>query len=212
MSRIGTGFVELPAVRKLKSPPGEQLERLKLVRFVEPSSLCWARSDRVFGEPCHWSSNFFGDDVHHATCRTVAVTRGSRATWIPSIRSIISGGTQPVSPRVSLATPAQTNRIAAGDRLAVDQDQVFFRAHTTDINLAVVTALAAGGVTGQVNARHGADDFRPRHARADLRISSAVMVGNPGACKFCSAAVITMVSSCCAEAVLSSAMAGSATP
>ncbi|MNY51883.1 hypothetical protein D3C86_1875130 [compost metagenome] len=46
-----------------------------------------------------------------------------------------------------------------------------------------------------------------------LRISSAVMVETPGACRFCSAAVITMVSSCAALlAVLSSAIAGIAAP
>ena len=103
---------------------------------------------------------FFGDDVYHAACRAVAVARGCRTAdhfdTLDHLRRHPAG----IAAGVALAAPAQTNRVAAGDRLAVDQDQGVFRAHAANVNLTVVAALAAGGVPGQVNARHGADDFR----------------------------------------------------
>ena len=103
---------------------------------------------------------FFGNYVHHATCRTVAVARGGRTAdhfdALDHLRRHPAG----IAAGVTLAAPAQTNRVAAGDRLAVDQDQGVFRPHAANVNLTVVSALAAGGVSGQVNARHAADDFR----------------------------------------------------
>ena len=72
---------------------------------------------------------------------------------------------------IALAAPAQTDGVTAGNRFTVDQDQGVFRAHAADINLTVVPALAAGGVTGEVNARHGTNDFRDvarRRAFADF--------------------------------------------
>ena len=116
-------------------------------------------------------AGFFGDDIHHAAGGAVAVAGGGRAAnhfdtfdhlrWHPA--GIAAG--------VALAAPAKAHGVAAGDRLAVDQDQGIFRAHAADINLAVVAALAAGGVAGQVDPRHGANDLRDvarRGAFADL--------------------------------------------
>ena len=101
----------------------------------------------------------FGDDIHHAARCAVAVTRRRRAAqnfntlnhlrWYP-------GG---IAAGIALAAPAQTHGVAAAHRFAVNQDQGVFRAHAANINLAIVTALAAGGVAGQVNTRHGANDF-----------------------------------------------------
>ena len=103
---------------------------------------------------------FFGDDVHHAACRAVAVARGGRAAdhfdALDHLRRHPAG----IAAGVTLAAPAQTDGVTAGHRLAVDQDQGVFWPHAADINLTVIPALAAGGVTGQVNAWHGADDFR----------------------------------------------------
>ncbi len=103
---------------------------------------------------------FFGDDVHHATCRAIAVAGRSRAADHFDAFDHLRRHPAGITAGIALATPAQTDGVAAGDRLAVDQDQGVFRAHAANVNLAVVPALAAGGVAGQVNARHGADDFR----------------------------------------------------
>ncbi len=102
---------------------------------------------------------FFGDDIHHPTRCTVTVTGGGRATDHFDAFDHLWRHPAGIPAGITLAAPAQADGVTAGDRFAVDQDQGIFRAHTTDINLAVVTALAAGGVTGQVNARHGTDDF-----------------------------------------------------
>ena len=103
---------------------------------------------------------FFGDDVDHATCRAVAVAGGRRTTdhfdALDHLRRYPAG----IAPGITLAAPAQTDGVTAGNRFTVDQDQGVFRAHAADINLTVIPALAAGGVTGEVHARHGADDFR----------------------------------------------------
>ncbi|CZW94860.1 Uncharacterised protein [Enterobacter hormaechei] len=103
---------------------------------------------------------FFGDDVHHAARRTITVAGSSRATDHFDALDHLRRDPAGIAAGITLAAPAQTDGVAAGDRLAVDQDQGVFRAHAANVNLTVVPALAAGGVTGQVNARHGADDFR----------------------------------------------------
>jgi hypothetical protein len=136
----------------------------------------------VFHEPCHLIGRFFGDDIHHAARGTVAVARGGRATnnfnTFDHLRRYPAG----IAAGIALAAPAQTHRVTAGDRLAVDQDQGVFRAHAADINLAVVAALAAGGVAGQVNAGMVRMISETSRAGGFLRISSAVMVDTPGAC------------------------------
>ncbi len=102
---------------------------------------------------------FFGDDVHHAACRTVAVARGCRTADHFNTFDHLWRHPAGITAGIALAAPAQTDRVTAGHRLAVNQDQRVFRAHTANVNLTVVAALAAGGVPGQVHARHGADDF-----------------------------------------------------
>ncbi len=87
---------------------------------------------------------FFGDDIHHAARSSVAVTCCGRTTqhfntldhfrWHP-------GG---IATGITLAAPALTHGVTAGHRLTVDQNQGVFWTHTTNINLTVVTALAAG--------------------------------------------------------------------
>ncbi len=103
---------------------------------------------------------FFGDDVHHAARRAVTVAGSSRATDHFDALDHLRRDPAGIAAGITLAAPAQTDGVAAGDRLAVDQDQGVFRAHAANVNLTVIPALAAGGVAGQVNARHGADDFR----------------------------------------------------
>ncbi len=103
---------------------------------------------------------FFGDDIHHAASRAVAIACRGRTTqhfnaldhfwWDP-------GG---IATGITLAAPALTYGVTAGNRFTIDQNQGVFWPHAANIDLAVVAALTAGGVTGQVNAWHGTDDFR----------------------------------------------------
>ncbi|MNM37504.1 hypothetical protein D3C81_482410 [compost metagenome] len=101
-----------------------------------------------------------GDDVDHPAGRAVTVAGSSGAT--DDLDSLDLVGRHPVgvATAVTLAAPAVAHRVAAADRLAVDQNQGVLRAHATNVDLAVVATLAAGGVAGQVDSRHGADDLR----------------------------------------------------
>ena len=103
---------------------------------------------------------FFGDDIDHAARGAVAVAYRRRSTNDFNALDQLRWDPVGIAAGIALAAPAQADGVTAGDRFAINQDQGIFRAHAADINLAVVTALAAGGVAGQVNARHGADDFR----------------------------------------------------
>ncbi len=103
---------------------------------------------------------FFGDDIYHAARRAVAVAGRRRATKHFDTFNHLRRHPVGVASGVALAAPAQTHRVTAGDGLAVNQDQGVFRPHTANIDLAIIAALAAGGVAGQVDAGHGADDFR----------------------------------------------------
>lgn len=102
---------------------------------------------------------FFGDNVHHAACSTVTVTGCRRAANHFDAFNHFRWNPAGIAAGIALATPAQTDGIAAGNRFAVNQDQGVFRSHAANVNLAIVAALAAGGVAGQVYAWHGTDDF-----------------------------------------------------
>ncbi|MNS74759.1 hypothetical protein D3C72_1082430 [compost metagenome] len=102
---------------------------------------------------------FFGDDIHHAARCAVTVTRGRRATNDFDALNHFRRHPAGIATGIAFAAPAQTDGVTAGDRFAVDQDQGVFRAHAANVDLAVVAALAAGGVPGQVHARHGTNDF-----------------------------------------------------
>ncbi len=104
-------------------------------------------------------AGLLGDDVDHAARGAVAVARGGRAAQHFDAFDHFRRHPGGITARVALAAPALTHRVAAGGRFAVDQNQGVFRAHAADIDLAIVAALAAGGVAGQVNPGHGADQF-----------------------------------------------------
>ncbi len=89
-------------------------------------------------------ATFFGDDIHHAASRTVAIAcRGRTAQHFNTLDHFRRhpGG---IATGITLAAPALTHGVAAGDRFAVDKNQGVFRPHTANIDLAVVAALAAG--------------------------------------------------------------------
>ena len=116
-------------------------------------------------------AGFFGDYIHHPAGGAVAVAGGGRAANHFDAFDHLRRHPAGVAAGVAFAAPAKAHGIAAGDRLAIDQDQGVFRTHAADINLAVIAALAAGGVAGQVDPRHGANDLRDvarRRAFADL--------------------------------------------
>ena len=102
---------------------------------------------------------FFGDDIDHAARGAVAVADRRRSTNDFNALNQLRWDPVGIAAGIALAAPAQADGVTAGDRFAINQDQGIFRAHAADINLAVIPALAAGGVAGQVNARHGADNF-----------------------------------------------------
>ncbi len=113
-------------------------------------------------------AGLLGDDVHHAARRAIAVARCRRTAQHFDALHLVGRHPVGVTARVALAAPAVAHGIAAGDWLAVYQDQGVLRPHATDVDLAVVAALAAGGVAGQVDARHGADDLRQVAGRRAL--------------------------------------------
>ena len=102
----------------------------------------------------------FGNDIHHAARRAVAVAHRCRPADHLDTFDHLRRHPVGVAARIAFAAPAETHRVAAGDRHAVHQDQGIFRPHAANIDLAIVAALAAGGVAGQIDARHGADDLR----------------------------------------------------
>lgn len=67
----------------------------------------------------------FGDDVHHAARRTVTVAGSSRATDHFDALDHLRRDPAGIAAGITLAAPAQTDGVAAGDRLAVDQIRVF---------------------------------------------------------------------------------------
>ena len=87
---------------------------------------------------------FFGDDIHHAARRTVAVACSSRATQYFNALNHFRGYPGGITTGIALAAPALTYGVAAGDWLTVDQDQGVFWSHTANIDLTVVTSLTAG--------------------------------------------------------------------
>src|SRR5690606_2131154 len=64
-----------------------------------------------------------------------------------------------VATGIALIAPAIAHRVAAGDRHTVNQNQSVLRPHAADINLAVIPALSAVRVPGEIDARHGANDL-----------------------------------------------------
>ena len=100
-----------------------------------------------------------GDDVDHAAGGAVTVTGCRGAAQHFDTFNHFRRDPGGIAAGITLTAPALTHRVAAAGRFAVNQDQGIFRAHAADIDLAVVAALAAGGVTGQVNAGHGADQL-----------------------------------------------------
>ena len=102
----------------------------------------------------------FGDDIHHATGGAVTVTCGSRPAQDFNAFDHLRRHPGRIATGIALTAPTEAHGVTTGHWFTVDQDQGVFWAHPTNINLTVIAALAAGRVTGQVNARHGTNDFR----------------------------------------------------
>ncbi|MNP13420.1 hypothetical protein D3C76_1057010 [compost metagenome] len=107
-----------------------------------------------------FARGLLGDDVDHPAHGPGAIAGRGRATDHFDALDLVGRHPVGITARVALASPAVAHRTAAADRLAIDQDQGVFRAHAADVDLPVVAALATGGVAGQVDSRHGADDLR----------------------------------------------------
>ena len=101
-----------------------------------------------------------GDDVHHTTRCARAIAGSRRATDDFNALNCFYWHPVGVATGVTLAAAAHFCAIARLHGLAVNQDQGVFRAHATDVNLAVVAVLARGGVACQVDAGHGANQLR----------------------------------------------------
>ncbi len=162
-------------------------DRLKSVRLVAPSLLVLRRT--LSNAAVQRIAGLLGDDVDHAARGAVAVAAaGPRGT---SMRSIISGGTGRYR-RASRAPRQPDAPSCAGGRFAVDQNQGV----SGPMPRISIWRLLPRWPLVELPVRltpHGADQFADVARRRAFLISSAVMVDTPGACRFCRAAVTTMV-------------------
>lgn len=106
------------------------------------------------------AGRLLGDDVDHATGGTRAIACSGRAAQHFDALHRLGRHPVGVATRIALAAAAHAHRIARSHRLAIDQNQRVFRAHTAQIDLAVVAVLARGTVAGEIDARHGAQQLR----------------------------------------------------
>jgi hypothetical protein len=109
-----------------------------------------------------------GDDVDHPAHGSRAIARGGRATQDLDALDLLGRHPVGLATGIAVAVPAIAHGIARGGRLAVDQDQGVFRPHAAQVDLAVVAAIAAGAVAGQVDPRLAADDLRQVVGRRQL--------------------------------------------
>ena len=101
----------------------------------------------------------FCDDIHHPAHRAVTVAGRRRAAnhvdMIDHFRRYPAG----ITARIAVAAPAIAHGITTGHRFTIHQNQGVLRSHAANIDLAVITALAAGGVTGEVDAGLGTNQL-----------------------------------------------------
>ncbi len=141
--RVGLGFIEI-TVQTEAEIPAQRTVQAKVGAFGRTFVFMLRGVEIGIPGAVPFVAAFFGDDIHHAASRTVAIAcRGRTAQhfntfdhfwWHP-------GG---IAAGITLAAPALTHRVTAGYRFAVDQNQGVFRPHAANIDLAVVTALTAG--------------------------------------------------------------------
>ena len=102
----------------------------------------------------------FGDDIYHPAHRAITVAGRRRAAnhvdMVDHFRRYPAG----ITSRISIAAPAIAHGITAGHRFTIHQNQGVLRPHAANIDLTVITALAAGGVAGEVDAGLGTNQLR----------------------------------------------------
>ena len=143
ITRIGLGFIQVTEQAEAEIPAKRAVEG-KVSAFGRPFLFVFRRVEIGVPGAVPLVAAFFGDDIHHATCGTVTVTRGGRPAQNFNAFDHLGGDPRSIATGITLAAPAETHGITAGHWFTVDQDQRVFGSHTANINLTVIATLAAG--------------------------------------------------------------------
>ena len=103
--------------------------------------------------------HFFGNNIDHATHRARAVTGRRRTAQDGNGFNLFNRHPVAVAARIAFTAHTDTLGLARINRLAVNQNQSIFRAHTAQVDLAFVATLTCCRIAGQVDTGHGADKF-----------------------------------------------------
>ncbi len=154
LQRVRVGLVEI-AVQAERQGVGHRPTQLQADAFAATFGAVFGHQPIQVHRTGQVAGRALGDDVDHAAGGTGAIACRRRAAQHFDALDHFRRHPVGVTAGIALAAAPHAHGIACADALAIDQDQGVFRAHATQVDLAVVAVLARGAVAGQVDARHG---------------------------------------------------------
>ena len=103
--------------------------------------------------------HFFGNNIDHAAHRARTVTGRRRTAQNGDGFDFFNRHPVAVAARIAFTAHTDTLGLARINRLAVNQNQSVFRAHTAQVDLTFVATLTCCRIAGQIDTGHGADKF-----------------------------------------------------